>query len=162
VILLDGDRSGRQTASVLKKDHGIEASDIILLGKIYDPGRDVEIEDFFSDGFYNQVVNDVYKDRLGCEIPLAALDLGLKQTTRYQRWFGQRRKGRFDKKPVAEAIERAVNKPDFQPDHLGAETLNRFSALFWLVNARFGFSRPESQIVALFEAKATASEDGGA
>jgi predicted ATP-dependent endonuclease of OLD family len=138
LVLLDADQSGRQTKRQLIKENKIDEERIIMLDTVIKKEGEVEFEDLFSDEFYNEMVNRVYEPKLGQKISLNDLNKEKKQTERYKDWFKSGlRKVEFQKKEVAEEIEKFVDAPNFNYEKLGKETLDNFTNLFKLINSKF-------------------------
>lgn len=144
VILLDNDTQGRQIAKDLTQKYYFEADSIVKLNDVLPDemkGTDIEIEDLIEASFYNQAVNEAYKEIFGKkgngEIKLENLSTSItKQTLRYEDFFKKNQLGGFNKIMVAKQIFSITSDKTCSKETVGEKTIEYFDKLFQIINKK--------------------------
>ncbi len=147
LAILDADGEGRKAKQEMERRNiGIDVNkDVLMLNEISDElkSKSLEIEDLFTDEFYNEAVNRAYseffEDKLGrSKIDLGEIPSNGPKTKRYAKFFKENELGGFDKVKVAKEVKKILSrKISKDMENMLGETVDRFEELFIKIGEKF-------------------------
>jgi predicted ATP-dependent endonuclease of OLD family len=129
-VLIDVSAKDQQRIDNLRKNGHLGRNSLVHIGEITG-ANEADIEDLFDAGFYLQLVNGAYADKLAKRLTLKGLPQGPRIAKRVERYFADNDLGRFSHHLPAAHFQSAQAK--LLPK-LSENTLERAGELFKRIN----------------------------